>query len=217
MRIQTRELTLTALLVALVAVATMAIRIPIPATQGYFNLGETMVYLSALLFGPWIGGLAGGIGSGLADVLSGYTQFAPFTLLIKGLEGFVAGVLTQRGGLGATYLGAAFGLVGGIGLVLPENLLSKVGGILLLLAVVIGGALHLGTRVRPVAGRVFALIVAGAVMVGGYFLSEAFLLGLGVPAALGEVPANVMQVVSGLVIAIPLSEGLRPVVLGRAR
>ncbi|MDR7435252.1 MAG: ECF transporter S component [Armatimonadota bacterium] len=217
MRMSTRELTLTALLVALVAVATMAFRIPIPATQGYFNLGETMVYLSALLFGPWVGGVAGGIGSALADVLGGYTQFAPFTLVIKGFEGFVAGVLAQRSVPRATYLGAAFGVLGGIGLVIPADLLSKVGGILLLLAVVIAGFLHLWAGVRPVAGRVFILLVAGAVMVGGYFLTEAFLLGLGIPAALGEVPANVMQVVSGLVIAIPLSEGLRPVVLRRIR
>lgn len=93
---KTREVTLTALLIALTAAATMVIRLPVPQTQGYINLGESMVYIAALLFGPGTGLLAGGIGSALADVLGGYTQFAPYTLVIKGLEGLVVGLLAGR-------------------------------------------------------------------------------------------------------------------------
>lgn len=93
---KTKEITLTALLIALTAAATLAIRIPVPATQGYINLGDSMVYISALLFGPITGLLAGGIGSALADVLGGYSQFAPYTLVIKGLEGIIVGLLAWR-------------------------------------------------------------------------------------------------------------------------
>lgn len=88
-----RKLTLLALLIALTTVATMVVRIPVPATQGYINVGDSMVYVSALLFGPLAGLLAGGIGSALADWLGGYQQFAPYTLVIKGLEGLVVGLV----------------------------------------------------------------------------------------------------------------------------
>lgn len=93
---KTRELTLTALLIALTTVATLVIRIPVPATQGYINLGDSLVYISALLFGPVTGLLAGGIGSALADLIGGYSQFAPYTLVIKGLEGLLVGLLAWR-------------------------------------------------------------------------------------------------------------------------
>lgn len=82
-----------ALLVALTATATLVIRIPTPATQGYINVGDAVVFVSALLFGAQAGAMAGGIGSALADLIGGYTFWAPFTLVIKGAEGFVAGGL----------------------------------------------------------------------------------------------------------------------------
>ncbi|MGH2436917.1 MAG: ECF transporter S component, partial [bacterium] len=90
---RTRELTVLALLIALTTAATMVIRIPVPATQGYLNLGDSMVYVSALLFGPLAGLVAGGIGSALADWLGGYAQFALYTLVIKGLEGLLVGLI----------------------------------------------------------------------------------------------------------------------------
>ena len=88
-----RTTTLFALLIALTTVATMVVQIPTPPTQGYINVGDSMIYVSALLFGPLAGLLAGGIGSALADWLTGYGQFAPYTLVIKGLEGLVVGLI----------------------------------------------------------------------------------------------------------------------------
>lgn len=87
-----------ALLVALVAAATLVVRIPTPATQGYINVGDAVVFVSALLFGARAGGVAGGIGSALADLIGGYTFWAPFTLVIKGVEGLVVGGLFGRFG-----------------------------------------------------------------------------------------------------------------------
>jgi len=80
---------------ALICVLTMVIVIPIPATQGFINIGDAGVMIAGLLFGPVIGGLAGGIGSALADLLLGYTIYAPATLIIKGLEGFVIGIIAN--------------------------------------------------------------------------------------------------------------------------
>ena len=45
------------------------------------------------MFGRFVGGLAGGIGSAIADIITGYGYFAPYTLIIKGLEGFLAGAI----------------------------------------------------------------------------------------------------------------------------
>ena len=73
---------------ALVFVVTSQIPpIPIPATSGYFNIGETTIYIAALIFGSSVGAMAGGIGSSLSDAFLGYGLFAPGTLLIKGGEG----------------------------------------------------------------------------------------------------------------------------------
>jgi uncharacterized membrane protein len=86
-----KELALLALFMALVAVATMIVRVPIPQTNGYMNLGDSMVLLSGIYFGPALGFMAGGIGSALADIFGGYYQWAPWTLFIKGLEAMLMG------------------------------------------------------------------------------------------------------------------------------
>ena len=83
--------TINALSIALVCVSTMAIQIPIPL--GYMHLGNTCILLTAALFGPTTGLLAGGIGSALADLLTGYTQWILPTLLIKSIMGFAIGYL----------------------------------------------------------------------------------------------------------------------------
>ena len=87
-----KQLALVALFMALVAVATMIVRIPIPQTNGYMNLGDSMVLLSGLFFGPSLGFMAGGIGSALADIFGGYYQWAPWTLFIKGIEAMLIGL-----------------------------------------------------------------------------------------------------------------------------
>ena len=74
----------------------MAFVIYIPATRGYFNIGEVMVYIAALLMGPYIGAFAGGVGSAISDAILA-PAFAPGTLIIKGTEGFLVGYLTKKG------------------------------------------------------------------------------------------------------------------------
>lgn len=86
----------SAIMAALVCVATVIVQIPNPATRGYINIGDAMIFVSALTFGSFVGGIAGGVGSALADVVSGYGLYAPFTLVIKGLEGVLAGLITNR-------------------------------------------------------------------------------------------------------------------------
>jgi uncharacterized membrane protein len=86
-----------AVMAALVCITTMLIRIPIPATEGYFNIGYAMIMVAALTGGPVVGAFAGGIGSSLADLLGGWYIWVIPTLIIKGTEGFLSGWILRRG------------------------------------------------------------------------------------------------------------------------
>jgi len=90
------KLAAAALFASLVFIVTYAIPpISIPATSGYFNVGETVIYISAIIFGSLVGALSGGIGAALADALLA-PQFAVGTLIIKGVEGAIVGFLPYR-------------------------------------------------------------------------------------------------------------------------
>ena len=84
MNAKTKKLVMAALMAALTCVATIIIKIPSPL-KGYINLGDCIVLLSGWLLSPMWGFLAAGLGSALADVLSGYLIYGPATFLIKGL------------------------------------------------------------------------------------------------------------------------------------
>lgn len=88
------RLSLIIVMTALIAVSTLLLRIPNPM-GGYFNLGDVMVFVSALTFGPIVGGFSGGLGSAIADII-GFPLFAIPTLIIKGLEGLIAGSLGNK-------------------------------------------------------------------------------------------------------------------------
>ena len=83
------RIVLTAMFAAMVCVTTICIQIPSPV-GGYVNLGDTLVLMSAFLLGPVYGGLSAGIGSALADLITGYAYYAPGTLVIKLLIAVVA-------------------------------------------------------------------------------------------------------------------------------
>lgn len=89
MKTQTKKLVMAALLAALTCVATMVVKIPSPV-KGYINLGDCFVLVSGWLLSPLWGFLAAGIGSALADILSGYMIYGPATFLIKGTMALVA-------------------------------------------------------------------------------------------------------------------------------
>ena len=80
---------MAALMAALACVATMIIKIPSPL-KGYINLGDCIVLVAGWQLSPAWGFLAAGLGSALADILSGYVVYWPATFLIKGLMALVA-------------------------------------------------------------------------------------------------------------------------------
>ncbi len=87
-----QKLVRAALLAALCCVATMVIQIPSPM-HGYVNLGDCFVLLAGWMLGPAWGFFAAGIGSALADALTGYFHYVPGTFVIKGLMALLAALL----------------------------------------------------------------------------------------------------------------------------
>jgi uncharacterized membrane protein len=150
------QISLIAMMAAVTAAATFLIRIPNPM-GGYFNLGDVAVFAVALAFNPLVGGLAGGIGSAIADLI-GFPIFAIPTLIIKGLEGLLASVISNK---------------------------------------------------KSAFRDLLAVVVAGSEMVVGYFVVEYFVLQWGLGGALAEIPGNIVQVLVGGLIGIPLGYVVR--------
>ena len=89
MQSKTEKLVIVALMASLVCVVTMIIKIPSPL-NGYINLGDGIVLVCGWVLSPLCGFLAAGIGSALADVISGYFVYAPITFIIKGAMALIA-------------------------------------------------------------------------------------------------------------------------------
>ena len=101
-RSKTQELVLNSLFIALTFVATMFIniRLPLMGQGGLIHLGNVPLFLAAFLLGKKSGAIAGGLGMALFDVVSGWTAWAPFTLIIVGTMGFVSGLVNEKLKLG---------------------------------------------------------------------------------------------------------------------
>lgn len=78
---KTFKICITAVFIALVYIATAFIQIPIPL--GYAHLGNSIILLASLLLTPRIACISGGIGSSMADILTGFPIWAVPTLIIK--------------------------------------------------------------------------------------------------------------------------------------
>ena len=87
-------LVLTALFTALTTIATVLIQIP--GVQGYINFGDAVIFISAYILGGAGGFIVGSVGSMLADIFTGFFIYAPFTFVIKGLEGMVCGLVFRK-------------------------------------------------------------------------------------------------------------------------
>lgn len=205
---------------ALVFVATVIIRVPIPATGGYFNFGDGIIFAVALLYGPVVGGLSGGIGASIADAI-GYPIFAPGTFVIKFFEGMVAGyvghMIRTRAKASAFWrvLSVLLGVSLGIAMYyIGTNYMGVSSDIVFNQLLWAGVSLFLGVFVIVVSflpqteatWQTAGILVGGATMVAGYFLYENLLAVL-FPAlgilAIAEIPANIGQMLVGLTVALP--------------
>jgi len=220
---------ITAVFTAMVTIATVAFSVYVPTTRGYFNIGETAVYVTALLFGPLIGAFAGGVGSMLADVLLGYSIYAPGTLLIKACEGAIVGFLSRQSvrstsptqwkvftlfvalsvGLLIGYVGVSYyagSVEASIGSpptgYITASFFVPYAFWITLGMVAFAFIVYVGFRYDSQFGiLVFSVLAGGLEMVLGYFLYEQLILGV---AAIAEIPVNIGQMMMGLIVSIPV-------------
>jgi len=220
---------IAAVFTALVTIATVAFSVYVPATRGYFNIGETAVYVTALLFGPLIGAFAGGVGSMFADLLLGFPHYAPGTLLSKACEGAIVGFLSRqtlrsvsRGKWRVLTVLAALlvsFLIGYVGISyyagsVEASIGSPATGYIsasfavpyafwiTLGIVAFASIVYVGFQYDSQFGvLVFSVLAGGFAMVVGYFLYEQLILGV---AAVAEVPVNIGQMTIGLIVSIPV-------------
>jgi len=86
---------LIAVLTAVVVVFTIIVKIPTP-TKGYLNLCDLAICFIAFTFSPMTALIAGGLGTAIADIISGYPQWAPISFIVHGLEGFIVALIVKR-------------------------------------------------------------------------------------------------------------------------
>ncbi|MEG2291222.1 MAG: ECF transporter S component [Clostridium sp.] len=159
------------MMAALVYIATAIIAIPV-GESAVIHLGDTVLFLCAILLGKKKGAVAAAIGMTFFDLFSPYYIWAPFTLVIKATMAYIAGTIAYRN----NYEG--------------DNLWNNL----------------------------FAFIVAGIFMIGGYFIAGGILnhfvygiptLSQGFLVAIKDIPANIIQSTGGIIIALPLSLPLK--------
>jgi len=109
--LDSRGIALVAVFSALTALLTgmTGLMLPTP-TGGYTHIGDTAIYVAALLFGAKVGGLVGVIGPVAADLLVGYPRWF-VTVLAHGAQGFIAGMGKGRNKVTQAALLALSGLV----------------------------------------------------------------------------------------------------------
>jgi len=151
-----RVVAVTAVMTATVFVLTWIVKIPTPG-KGYVHLGDAAVFFAALALGPWVGGIAGGLGTGLADIAGGWGQWAVFSFVIHGFQGWLVGEMVGR-----------------------QARWPRI---------------------------VLAVGAGGAVVVVGYYIAGLILMGKAL--AVVDVPANIVQALSGGLIGVPLFLAVR--------
>lgn len=173
-----------AVLIALTALFTYIIRIPVAPTRGYINFGDVSIFFTAMIFGPLTAFITGGAGTALADLISGYSQWAPFTFLAHGLQGLVIGLVIKAGRRISSSNNDATGLEQRGGIRKP--------GILTLLTAFLAGTV---------------------VMAGIYFLTGGLMVGFAAAAAEipGNILQNVAGVLIGTPLALAVWKAYPPI------
>jgi uncharacterized membrane protein len=223
------KLTAAIVFAAMVCVVTLAFTLSVPVTGGYFNLGETVIYVAALVFGPFVGAIAGGVGAAIADVIVA-PPFALGTLVIKSIEGALVGFLGKKltrqtskstWKIYTTLLGIVIGILlaatgavyysGNVDLYIgipPPQTPSVTFFVPAEFWYIIGSVaalliISVSLRVEPELGwTILSTIIGGLAMVVGYFLYEQIVLGK--IGAVFEMPINIGQMLIGLIVAIPI-------------
>ena len=88
------KMVLTGLMIAVVFLTTRFTAIPVGI--GYFNIGDAAIMITAVFLGKNSGFIAGAFGSALSDFLSPWAYYSPITFIVKGIEGYLIGIIAYR-------------------------------------------------------------------------------------------------------------------------
>ena len=165
------DLVQVALMAAIVCVVTSTIKLP---TQiGYTHLGDSMVFLAAILLGKKKGFISAALGMFLADVLGGYFVWAGFSFVIKGLMAYITGYFA--------YKDAKEG----------KDIKKNIIGCIV-------------ASIWMVIAYYFAnIIITRYILVKTASLSQSRII------ALSEIPGNIIEVLIGMALALPLGKILK--------
>ncbi|HFI0148271.1 TPA: ECF transporter S component [Streptococcus suis] len=105
---KTQELVLLAILTALTLVLAF---IHVPTPNGFTSLLDVGVFFAAFYLGKKEGAIVGGLSGLLIDFLLGYPQWAFFSLLFHGAQGYFAGWTGKKRFLGIIF--ASLSMIGG--------------------------------------------------------------------------------------------------------
>ncbi len=173
------KVALIAILTAVTVVFTLVVKIP--TAKGYLNLSDVAICFTAFTFGPWTAFIAGGLGTALADLISGYVQWAPISFVVHGLEGLAIALLV-RNKIKAQ-------------VVRPDGALEE--------------PKPLPFYRRILAGLVGMVIVAGGYfLLGGLFISGFSVAALEIPANLVQ---SGVGVILGLAVSMAVRKAYPPV------
>lgn len=167
-----RDVTIQGIIqIALMAAITFVMTsiIHIPSFMGVVHLGDSMIFVGAILLGRRKGAISAAIGMALFDLLNGYTIWAPFTFIIKGVMGFIAGSIAYR----KSYNGS--------------NSINN------LFAFLVSGIFMIA------AYYFFGALIAKFFLFKEATLSYAFII------AAKDIPGNIAQAATGIIIGLPLS------------
>lgn len=95
--IKTIDMVQIGIMAAIIYIATYLIKIPV-GNKAVFHIGDSMVYLSAILLGKKKGVIAAALGMTLFDLSTPWFYWAPFTLIIKGGMAYLTAVIAYRKG-----------------------------------------------------------------------------------------------------------------------
>jgi uncharacterized membrane protein len=143
------------------------------------HLGDATVFIAALMFGKKKGFASAAIGMCLFDLTSAYAYWAPVTFIAKGMMAYIAGTIAFR----KDYQGKN----------LWNNILAcAMGGIFMILAYYVGG-----------------VIIDTFILAGGSSTTVISRIYANIAAELINIPGNIIQILVGTIIALPLVKILK--------
>jgi uncharacterized membrane protein len=93
---RTRDMVQIALMTAITYLSASFLNIPY-GSGGVVHLGDTMIFVAAILFGTRTAVISGALGMTMFDAFSPYAVYAPYTFVIKLVMALIIGTIANSG------------------------------------------------------------------------------------------------------------------------